>query len=257
MAITSYYQVIASLPGSKTKTIINKSESQAMEYVISFLNSSTIKENWGSKAHSYQVYELKIYKTKTKYSKKTGKKIEEFLKGVQNTYYSFEKRAKQLLHKDDYRVFINMPIQGKELGSQNEQRIFKEFDSRFNKIKDILSNYNAVAIRIDKEFPLEQLVARIKSEIETASFMICDLTEERPSCYFEAGYAEAIKKKVIYIASEFSIIDTTKKTNIHFDIHMNVNFFSNIVEMASKIVNVIEKNKETLFKTKEEVVALT
>ena len=81
----------------------------------------------------------------------------------------------------------------------------KEFDNRFVKIKTLLSEYNAVAIRIDKEFPLEQLVARIKQEIEQAEFVIADLTEERPSCYFECGYAEALKKKVIYIASEYGI----------------------------------------------------
>ena len=107
------------------KTIINKTEAQVMEYVISFVSSGTIKESWGGKANSYQVYELRIYKTKTKYNKNEGKKIDVFLKGIQNIFYLFEKRARQLIQKDEHRVFIIMPIQGKEFGSQNEQRIYK------------------------------------------------------------------------------------------------------------------------------------
>lgn len=257
MANEFFYQIIANLPGSNTKTLINKSETQVLEYVFSFLSNGTIKETWGSKSNSYQVYELKIYKTKKKYNKVEGKTIDVFLKGTQNIYYTFERRAKGLMKKDDYRVFIIMPIQGKEYGDQNEQRIFKEFDERFSKIKDLLSKYNTVAIRIDKEYPLDQLVARIKQEIESSHFVIADLTEERQSCYFECGYAEALKKRVIYIASEYSIMDTSKKTHIHFDIHMNVNIFTNTNELISRLQAVLEKNKDKLFKKEEDSIVLT
>ncbi len=102
---------------------------------------------------------------------------------------------------------------------------------------------------------MEQLVARIKYEIEKADFIIADLTDERPSCYFEAGYAEALKKPIIYIASEQSIIEPSNLTKIHFDVHMNVNKFSNMTEMIKKILNVIDKNKNIIFK-EEEVVTI-
>jgi hypothetical protein len=247
-----YYQIIASLPGATKKTIINKTETQVMEYVISFLSNGTIRASWGGKSNSYQVYELRVHKTKAKYNKNTGKTIEKFLSGNQNIYYVFEKRAKQLIEHNEYRVFIIMLIQGKEFGNQNEQRIYKEFDNRFNKIKYMLQKYNSIAIRIDKEFPLEQLVGRIKQEIEDATFIISDLTEERPSCYFEAGYAEALRKNIVYIASEYGIINTSEKTKIHFDVHMNVNFFSNLDEMEKKISAVIEKNHDKLFEVEKE-----
>jgi hypothetical protein len=42
-----------------------------------------------------------------------------------------------------------MPIQGKKLGSQNEQRIYKEYDDRYNALNDALSIYDCIAIRID------------------------------------------------------------------------------------------------------------
>jgi hypothetical protein len=248
MSSVAYYQIIAILPGAGTKSIINKTESQVMDYVISFKIDGTIKEGWGDKDISYQVYELRVYQTKSKYDKKTGVKLEDFIKGERNKYSNFEKRVSQLLNKKETRVFIIMPIQGKEFGNQNEQRIYKEFDQRFIKIRDLLKKYNCTAIRIDKEYPLDQLVARIKQEIERAHFIIADLTEERPSCYFEAGYAEALKRSVIYIASEYSIIDTKNETKIHFDVHMMVNKFSNHDEMIHKLKNAIDKNKKILFK---------
>ena len=223
-----------------------------MNYVTSFMLNGTIKEGWGAKDLSYQVYELRIYQTSTKYIKKQGVKLDSFVKNKKNKFPYFEKQAKLIIGKTGFRVFIVMPIQGKEFGDQNEQRIYKEFDQRFNKIKSLLAKYNCIAIRIDKEFPLDQIVARIKMEIEKSNFIIADLTEERPSCYFEAGFAEALKKPVVYVASENSIINTTTKTKIHFDVHMNVNFFTNHDEMISKIENVIEKNKSILLKEEPE-----
>lgn len=107
--------------------------------------------------------------------------------------------------------------------------------------------YSCVAIRIDKEHPIDQLVAAIKKEIDNSSFLIADLTDERPSCYFEAGYAEGIGRPVIYTASEDSVVNPKVKTKIHFDIHMNVNFFSNIEELSQKIRDTIDKNRARLF----------
>lgn len=110
-----------------------------------------------------------------------------------------------------------------------------------------MSKYDAVAIRIDREHPLSDLVSRIKQEIKVAQFIIADLTDERPSCYFEAGFAEALRKPVIYIASHNSIMRPGIPTKIHFDIHMNITFFSNISELEEKLIAVIEKNKAHLF----------
>ena len=101
-------------------------------------------------------------------------------------------------------------------------------------------------VRIDKEYPLDELVRRIKSEIDRAQFLVADLTDERPSCYFEAGYGEAKGKPVIYVASEDSVIDPKKKTKIHFDIHKNVQFFRSNRQLASKIRAVFEKNRKKL-----------
>ena len=142
-----------------------------------------------------------------------------------------------------------MPIQGEKHGTQEQQRIYKEFDERFEVIEKVISGVgvNGVAIRIDKEHPLEDLVGRIKKEIRDAIFVIADLTDERPSCYFEAGFAEALGRPVIYVASKQSVSRPGTDTKIHFDIHMNVHFFTNHTQLKEMLKSAIQKNAAQLF----------
>ncbi len=90
------------------------------------------------------------------------------------------------------------------------------------------------------------LVDRIKQEIRRSQFVVADLTDERPSCYFEVGYAEALQKPVIFVASKESVVAPGTDTKVHFDIHQNVQFFANHDELAKKVRDVIEKNREAL-----------
>ena len=145
-----------------------------------------------------------------------------------------------------------MPIQGEKHGSQEDQRIYKEYDDRFEVIEKVVAKFDGVAIRIDKEHPLEDLVGRIKKEIRDPKFIIADLTDERPSCYFEAGFAEATPRPVIYVASIQSVVKPGTATIIHFDIHMNMHFFTNHKELAEMLSSAIEKNKKQLFSTADE-----
>lgn len=240
----SYYQIIAIMSGDRTKTIINKDESITLtDYVLPFKQNGFLELDWGKTKYSYQILELRIYKTNEKWDKKSKVPIDVFLKGKPNCFKYFEKKADKILSRKLHPVFVIMPIQGDKFGSQNEQRIFKEFDERFVKIEKLLHKYGCIAIRIDKQYTLDELVKRIKEEINRSRFVIADLTEERPSCYFEVGYADAKDRHTIFIASKYGIVDTQKKTEIHFDIHRNVNFFSNHVEMIEKIKKTIEANK--------------
>lgn len=244
-----FYQIIALQSGSRTKTIINKEYSEVLQnYVIPFVKNGVLEEIWGKKKVAYQVLELRIYKTETKWDKKEGKKLEAFIKGKSNCFKSFEKKAKELINTRIIKVFIVTPIQGKEKGNQEEQRIYTEYNNRFLEIEQCLKKHGCTAIRIDKEFTIKNLAERIRKEIHDSSFVIADLTDERPSCYYEVGYAEALSKPVIYFASDYSVIDTKMKTKIHFDIHNNINYFSNHGELVSKLNSSIEKNKKELFK---------
>lgn len=242
-----YYHAIAVLSGDRKKSIVNKTEDRMLaEVAMPFVATGTIKAKWGDKIQSYQVLELRIYQTLKAWDKKSRKPLDEFIKNKINLYGKFEKKASANLGRESFKVFVVMPIQGEKYGTQNDQRIYKEFDDRFKVIEKTLGKKNCVAIRIDKEVPLDDMVARIKKEIQGSSFVVADLTEERPSCYFEAGYAEAINKPVVYIASKESVKTPGVKTQIHFDVHMHVNYFINHVELQEKLIDVVDKNKANL-----------
>jgi hypothetical protein len=252
------YHIIATLPGGRRKSIPNKTEEQVLtEYVIPYVSTGVIKAKWGKKTNSYQVVHLRIYQTEQPWDKRVGVKLEDFIGDKKrNQFNKFEKKAKSALGIGTWRCFVVMPIQGEKYGTQEDQRVFQEYDKRFEAIESLLSDFETAAIRIDKEHPLEDIVGKIKKEIRSAHFIIADLTDERPSCYFEAGYAEALPKPIIYISSKNSVIETKRQTKIHFDIHMNVNFFSNHEEMSEKLRNVIEKNRNRLFAVPEEPTTL-
>lgn len=242
------FQTIAILSGDRQKTIPNRSESEVLsEIVLPFIANGVITAKWGQKVRSYQVLELRIYETKDPWNKKSGVVIAKVIKGKKNLYKRFADKAESLLSTKKPKVFVITPIQGEKHGDQERQRIFKEYDQRFEAIEEVISEAGAVAIRIDKEHALEDIVGRIKKEIRGAQFVVADLTDERPSCYFEAGYAEALGKKVIYVASKQSVVKPGTKTIIHFDIHMNMNYFTNHEELKEKLSSTIQKNKLSLF----------
>ena len=241
------FQTIAVLSGDRQKTIPNRTEAEVLsEIVIPFIANGVITARWGKSLQSYQVLELRIFETKEVWNKVKGP-IAEVIKNKRNIYKRFGDKAEGLLSSRKPKVFVITPIQGEKHGDQEQQRIFKEYDLRFESVEQVVSDAGAVAIRIDKEHALEDLVGRIKKEIRGAQFVVADMTDERPSCYFEAGFAEALGKKVIYVASKQSVAKPGTPTKIHFDIHMNMNFFSNHDELREKLASSIEKNRNVLF----------
>lgn len=244
-----YYHAIAVLPGARRKSIVNKTEDQMLsDVVIPFVSDGVIEMKWGSKKQSYQVIDLRVYKTSTAWNKTSGVPLEKFTEKSVDLASRLRKKAEKRIGRKTHRVFIVMPIQGEKYGSQDEQRIHQEYDKRFETLEKALGLHDCVAIRIDKEHPLDDLVKRIKEEIQKAKFIVADLTDERPSCYFEVGYAEALARPVIYIASKESVLHPQQATKIHFDIHKNVSFFTNHEELSQKVGNAVQKNRDILFR---------
>ena len=241
------FHAIATLSGNRQKTIPNRSDDQLLsEVVLPFVSKGVIKAKWGSNTQLYQVLELRIYETPTRWDKRTGP-LSDLTKGKRNQFSQFEAKAKKLLVSNAPRVFVIMPIQGEEHGTQEDQRVYREYDERFIAIESVIAKTGCVAIRIDKEHPLEDLVGRIKTEIRNSTFIVADLTDERQSCYFEAGFAEAPPRPIIYVASKQSVLKPGTPTKLHFDIHKNVQFFTNHNELKTKLRDAINKNKEHLF----------
>jgi nucleoside 2-deoxyribosyltransferase len=245
-----FWHAIAILPGDRRKSIVNKTDDEILAHaVIPFVSTGAVRARWGSKTQSYQVLELRIYGTEKPWVKQAGIPLDKFLGKKKNQFAKFEQQAKHTLGIGAHRVFVIMPIQGEKFGTQEQQRIFKEFDERFETIEAALAAHNCVSIRIDKEHPIDNLVSRIKIEIEKAQFIVADLTDERPSCYFEAGYAEALGRSVVYVASKDSVIHPGTPTKIHFDVHMNVHFFTNHVELSEDLEAAFIKNRDALLRS--------
>ncbi len=126
------HPLIATLPGDRRKTISNKSEEQVLvDYVVPYVSRGTISAKWGKKTNSYQVVQLRIFGTKQAWDKKSGQKLEDFIGKKRNQYNKFEKKAQKSLGIGSWRCFIVMPIQGEKFGSQEDQRIYREYDERF------------------------------------------------------------------------------------------------------------------------------
>jgi len=242
-----FFHVLALRSRNKTKLIYNRSEAQVLtEFVIPYLQTGTIQTTWGKKSQTVPVADLEVYRTEERYDKKLGIPFEKFKRKKRNLYPTLADKAQKGLSKAKTRVFVIMPIQGEEEGTADEQRVYAEYEARFEAINEVLNDLDCFGIRIDKEYSLDELVRRIKDEIEKAQFSIADLTDERPSCYFEAGYGEAKGKHILYVASENSVLDPKRETRIHFDIHKNVQFFRNHKQLKTKIRAVFDKNKEKL-----------
>ena len=242
-----YYHTVLILPGARQRYLCNLSEDAAHAEVIEpFLNDGVVRYARGGKVTPFQVVDLRIYKTREAWNKKQAR-FEDFIANKNNVSKAVLKKAQARVAKTQFRVFVVMPIQGERYGTQNEQRVHDEYNRRFIAIEKVLAKRRCVAIRIDKEVPLDDLVRRIKSEIGRSQFVVADLTDERPSCYFESGYAEAAGKPIVYVASKQSVAAPGTATRIHFDVHMHVNFFSNHKELQEKLTAAIEKNRELLF----------
>lgn len=247
------FHLLAQLPNGLQKSVFNRSEDQMIEHVTEFLRDQTLTTKWGKQKQTRQAYELRVYETQEPYNKKTSGAFSDFIKGKRNVFRRFEKEAQErLAPRQPIRVFVVMPIQGDRYGSQSEQNVFREYNERFATVEQVLQEFECVAIRIDRQAPLGGLVDRIKDEIRRARFVIADLTDERPSCYFEVGYAEALKRPTICLASRESVMEPGQATRIHFDIHQNVQFFTNLDELAEKLRHAIEQNRKVLIESLED-----
>lgn len=82
-------------------------------------------------------------------------------------------------------------------------------------VKPTVERCGLKCIRVDHENFDGTITEYIKSGITNAAIVIVDTTEDKPNCYFEAGYAVAKNKNIIWMRLN---APSMTKTEIQFDV---------------------------------------
>ncbi|MGY0638967.1 MAG: hypothetical protein ACW7DW_18715 [Paraglaciecola chathamensis] len=121
-------------------------------------------------------------------------------------------------------AFIMMPI---DKDTPDNEDIYGAY-------KECFSKYGIKAIRADEIEHEDVITKRIIEEIQTSEFLVGDLTNERPSVYYEIGYAHALGRRVI--------LYRRSGTSIHFDLAAyNCPEYKNITELKSILMKRLEE----------------
>lgn len=103
-------------------------------------------------------------------------------------------------------------------------------------IKPTVEKYKIKCERVDEQHFNGSIKSRIVKNIKDAIFIIADLTEARPNCYYELGYAHALKRDVIHLC------DKSRKEDIHFDVaDFNFILYSDLTSLKTLLDKRIAK----------------
>jgi hypothetical protein len=111
-------------------------------------------------------------------------------------------RLTELVRPRKVQVFIVMTLTNPRLN-----------DAYRNLIKPMIENeFGFKATRIDENVGDGRVAItdQILVNLDKSDVVLVDLTDERPNCYYEAGYAHALEKEIIFTVQE--------ESTVHFDL---------------------------------------
>jgi hypothetical protein len=121
------------------------------------------------------------------------------------------------------KIFIIMPI-----GSNPCMEIKSDIIQKITKTYGYQTDIPLYDLK-NPTFDLDLLI----NQINKSSFVIADLSYERPSCYYELGIAETLHKKIYALAeSGTNLHQTTLREKVIF--YKNIEDFRNQVERIVK-----------------------
>ena len=158
-------------------------------------------------------------------------------------HYSYMTRN-NVVHNSDFCLTIEgyEKAQGLQDNERNKDKVFIAmwFDDGMtpvyeNTIKPAVKACGFEAFRIDEKEHNNKIDDEILKEIENSKFMIADFTGHRGGVYFEAGYAKALKKDVIFTCKD------SESKEVHFDTnHFNHIFWKDEEDLKERLIKRIE-----------------
>lgn len=109
-----------------------------------------------------------------------------------------------------------------------------ELDDVYDTYKQCFKKFGIQAIRTDDIEHEDVITNKIIEEIKTSEFLVGDLTDERPSVYYEIGYAHSQGRRVIMYRK--------KGSTIHFDlVAYNCPEYKNMRELKGLLLKRLEQ----------------
>src|SRR5215208_1606209 len=82
----------------------------------------------------------------------------------------------------------------------------QEFDDVYRRgIKRACDEAGIECQRVDEQHFMNSIVEHLYKQIERADIVIADMTGQNPNVYYEAGYAMAMHKPIIFVSQELDI----------------------------------------------------
>jgi hypothetical protein len=116
----------------------------------------------------------------------------------------------------------------------------------YSAIKEECAKLRLKATRVDENVGAGFILGETITLIQTAEFIICDLTHERPNVYYELGYAHGVGNQPLNI-----LMIARKGTNVHFDVAPFRVEFYNSAEHLRTIIAGTFKNMVRLKREKD------
>jgi hypothetical protein len=104
----------------------------------------------------------------------------------------------------------------------------------YQTINEVVSAEEIICHRVDKSSISTPIIEDIKEWLTNADLIIADLTDVNPNVYYEAGYAHALRKKLILMAQE--------GTDLAFNMqHIRTLFYSDPEDLRKKLKKAIDE----------------